>query len=61
MIKEDNIRITITFPKKALALLDELVARSKVCRSRSELFLICFDYFLINELGVGKESKKGEN
>lgn len=60
-VKDENTRIMITFPKAALNVLDQLVARSKECRSRSELLLICFDYFLINELGANKETKKGEN
>ena len=50
MVSNKNVRFTITFPKEALVVLDQLVATSKSKETRSTVLLKCLDYTLLNNL-----------
>ena len=50
-VNKNNVRFTVTFPKKALVVLDQLVANSKSYReTRSTMLLKCLNFTLVSNL-----------
>ena len=50
-VNKNNVRFSVTFPKEALVVLDQLVANSKSYReTRSTMLLNCLNYVILSNL-----------